>query len=85
MAFPFDRATRDRVRPGDGPHQAGLAHPVAAEHAGGLAHLRGHRNPTQRDGGAIEKIDVFDFQHLSAPQIDFDDLRVLADMIDAAL
>jgi hypothetical protein len=58
-----DRALADRVLPGDGAQQAGLADAVAAEHAGDLAGLGLERHPAQRLRRAVMQIDRVDVEH----------------------
>jgi hypothetical protein len=48
--------------------QAGLADPVAPEHAGDLAGLRFERNAAQRLCGAVMQIDSLHLEHVHRPR-----------------
>ena len=65
---PQDAAGADRLVAHDGAQQRGLAHPVAAQHAGNAARRGMKRHAPQRLGGAVEKIDGIDGQHGPNPR-----------------
>src|SRR5690606_23867218 len=71
--FPADAALGDGMQAEDGAQQRGLADAVAPEHAGDLAALGLQRHAAQDMARAIIEMNGFDREHLSAPQIDFDD------------
>src|SRR5438094_2048791 len=82
--LPADMTGSDRIETEDRPQEAGLANAVATEDASHLAFFCGQADPAQRVAGAIIKIDRFDRQHCSAPEIDFDDTRMVLHMLDRA-
>src|SRR5690606_10963180 len=63
LAVPAQRATAYRMLTDDAPQQAGLADPVAPEHAGHPARLGRQADAPQRLGGAIVQVDPFRFEH----------------------
>ncbi len=62
-----DGSRRYGVLAGHGAQQRALAHAIASEHAGDLAHLGLDRDTAQRLRSTIVKICVFNGQHISAP------------------
>ena len=63
LAVEQDAAAAHRLVADDGAKQRALADAVAAEHAGDLAALGGHRHLPQRLRGAVVQIDVLNGQH----------------------
>ncbi len=57
MTVPIDAAFAHRLLADDGTQQAGLADPVAAEHAGHLAGPGDQRDTAQGLRGAVMQID----------------------------
>src|SRR5262249_55029540 len=77
--LPADPPRPDRAETEDRAQEAGFADAVAAEDAGHLAFFRVEADPAQHMAGPVIEIERFDRQHLSAPQIDFDDARIVLD------